>query len=626
MKKNLLLFGSMFLFIGAQAQTIISEDFEGTGVPATWSQTTLATDGGWKQGLTAAISSTSFPIPDHTKFVGTNDDGCNCDKSNDFIVSPSFSLVTFTAAALKFDVFFVAGSYQSATESFSIEASTDGGSTWNVIQTLAGAGDWRTEIISLNSLAGNADVKIGFRYNDGAGWTYGAAMDNFSVYSPMAIDASISSINTPTFIANNQPFTISGSLTNFGGDVITTMDLNYTVDAGATVTQSLSGLNIAAISGQYTYSHSTPYTPTTVGAKTIKVWASNINGQADMIPANDEMTSTVNVASQVLTRVTVVEELTSSTCAPCASLNVTFDPLLASNNTNEHVGFSNVTAIKYQMNWPSPGNDPSYNPDGVSRRTYYGTTGIPELHIDGGDMNNSQASIDNAKAKDTPMNIVTSAIIGGNMITVNVDVTPYVNIPSGTKLHIAVLEKQYDYAASTTSQDVFHHIMRKMLPNGNGTDLTNLQDGVTVTKTGTYTFTLAAPGIPAQNSYALWTNMQNLEVVAFVQNNATKEIYQSSLATITAGINDVNKDFNINLFPNPVQNDLIVTINAKSNSNATIDLYNTLGQVVVSEKLSSVAAGDNTYHVNTTNLNAGIYFAKISFGAQVQTIKFVVEK
>jgi hypothetical protein len=26
------------------------------------------------------------------------------------------------------------------------------------------------------------------------------------------------------------------------------------------------------------------------------------------------------------------------------------------------------------------------------------------------------------------------------------------------------MEKQYNYAASTTSQDVFHHVVRKLLP------------------------------------------------------------------------------------------------------------------------------------------------------------------
>lgn len=625
MKKILLIGSFLFAISSLKAQTILSEDFEGTSIPAGWVQTTLATDGGWKQGNN--LSSGTFPIPAHTKMIATNDDGCNCNKSNDFMQSPSFSLVGVTNPILKFDVFFVEGTYQNATESLSLEISTDGGTTWTVMQALAGAFDWRTEIIDLTNFAGNADVKIGFRYNDGSGWTYGAAIDDFKIAIPFALDLAVNSINLPTFISNNQPFTISGSLSNFGSQVVTSFDLNYSIDNGTPVTQNVTGVNIATLNGQYSYSHSMPYTPNTVGTKTVKVWATNINGGSDMDTSNDEKTGTVAVASQVVNRVTCIEEFTSSTCAPCASLNVTFDPLLATNNTNvSGPTFSNVTAIKYQMNWPSPGNDPSYNPDGVTRQNYYGVSGIPDLYIDGGAMANSQADIDNAKTKSTPMAVTSTATISGNTINVNVTVTPYVSIASGTKLYIGVMEKEYDYAASTTSQDVFHHIMRKMLPNGGGIALNNLVDGTPVTQTGTYTFTLALPGIPTQNSYALWTSMSNLEVIAFVQNDATKEVYQAALATISVGNNELTNGFNVRLYPNPVQNNIVLNIEANKNADASLEIVNAIGQTVYTERIESIPAGENNYRIDATNMESGIYFARVNFGDKVQTIKFTVAK
>jgi hypothetical protein len=625
MKKILLISSFLFAVSSIKAQTILTENFEGTSIPSGWTQTTSATDGGWKQGNN--LSSSSFPIPAHTKMIATNDDGCNCDKSNDFIKSPSMSLVGVTAAALKFDVFFVEGTYQNATESLIVEVSTNGGTTWTVLQTLTGVINWRTEIIDITSLAGNADVMIGFRYNDGAGWTFGAAIDDFSVYVPVALDLAVNSITLPTFISNNQPFTISGSLSNFGSQAVTSFTLNYSIDNGTPVTQNVTGVNIASINGQYNYSHSMPYTPTTVGTKTVKVWATDINGNADMNTSNDEKTGTVAVASQVVNRVTCIEEFTSSTCAPCASLNVTFDPLLSTNNTNvSGPTFSNVTAIKYQMNWPSPGNDPSYNPDGVTRQNYYGVTGIPDLYIDGNEMANSQADIDNAKTKSTPMAITSSATISGNTVNVSVTVTPYFSIASGTKLYIGVMEKEYDYAASTTSQDVFHHIMRKMLPNGGGIALNNLVDGTPVTQTGTHTFTLALPGIPAQNSYALWTSMSNLEVIAFVQNDATKEVYQAALATISTGSNELTNGFNVRLFPNPVQNQIVLNIESNKNADASLEIVNAIGQTVYSERIESIPAGENNYRIDATNMESGIYFARVNFGDKVQTIKFTVAK
>lgn len=62
--------------------TLYSQNFEGTGLPTDWSQTSNATDGGWKFGTNTQLQSSSFPITAHTKMACTNDDACNCDKSN----------------------------------------------------------------------------------------------------------------------------------------------------------------------------------------------------------------------------------------------------------------------------------------------------------------------------------------------------------------------------------------------------------------------------------------------------------------------------------------------------------------------------------------------------------------
>ena len=121
------------LFSTAKSQTIFSEDFEGTSgssLPASWSQSTLSTDGGWLSGTGTGLSSTSFGIPNHTRILATNDDGCNCNKSADFLKSPAFDLLGYTTVYLSFDAFWFAGTYQGATESADLMGSVDGGTTW----------------------------------------------------------------------------------------------------------------------------------------------------------------------------------------------------------------------------------------------------------------------------------------------------------------------------------------------------------------------------------------------------------------------------------------------------------------------------------------------------------------
>ncbi|MBP9547502.1 MAG: hypothetical protein KBE86_00005, partial [Chitinophagales bacterium] len=67
MKKLILFCIAATLTMYVSAQTVFSEDFEGGSFPADWMQISNATDGGWKVGTAAALSSSSFPIAEHTK-------------------------------------------------------------------------------------------------------------------------------------------------------------------------------------------------------------------------------------------------------------------------------------------------------------------------------------------------------------------------------------------------------------------------------------------------------------------------------------------------------------------------------------------------------------------------------
>ena len=62
-----------------------------------------------------------------------------------------------------------------------VDVSLDGGINWTELVNLDGAGGslyWRTASIDLGAYAGMSDVMIGFRYTDGGGWLYGAAIDD----------------------------------------------------------------------------------------------------------------------------------------------------------------------------------------------------------------------------------------------------------------------------------------------------------------------------------------------------------------------------------------------------------------------------------------------------------------
>ena len=90
---------------------------------------------------------------------------------------------------------------------------------------------------------------------------------------------------------------VEGTLTNNGSATITSLDINYKVDNGATVTSNLTGLSIPS-SGTYSFSHPT-YWLASIGTHTIKVWASNLDGNADSNNSNDTITATIVISETI---------------------------------------------------------------------------------------------------------------------------------------------------------------------------------------------------------------------------------------------------------------------------------------------------------------------------------------
>ena len=183
MKK--LLFILLFFPLIVFGQTILlEEDFEGLTFPLGWTQTTNASDGGWLLGTNISLQSQWWSVASHGKFIATNDDGCDCDKTVDFLIMPAIDLSNMTSAVLQFQSYFDAGSLNGGTEVATVEYSLDNGATWNLLQTIVGSDDgaWDTQTISLNSLAGNVNVLLAFHYFDDNNWLFGWGIDDVLVF------------------------------------------------------------------------------------------------------------------------------------------------------------------------------------------------------------------------------------------------------------------------------------------------------------------------------------------------------------------------------------------------------------------------------------------------------------
>jgi hypothetical protein len=226
-------------------------------------------------------------------------------------------------------------------------------------------------------------------------------------------------------------------------------------------------------------------------------------------------------------RMTFLEEFTQASCGPCASQNPALNALLA-NNT------SKVISLKYQTSWP--GVDPmnAQNPTQVATRvTYYGVNGVPNIEYDGNVLSNAapsaltQSGIDNRYAVASPFDMSLSHTMSADydsiFITCTITCSQAVSttLSNGMKAHIALVEEEITFATppGSNGETDFYSVMRKMLPSDQGT---TLPDSWTVGQTQTITISAPVP------TYIY--NLNELGVVAFIQDNANKSVHQSALS------------------------------------------------------------------------------------------------
>ena len=199
---------------------LLYEDFEGvtngdTIPPTGWTRK-QGTEGssddayGWEFGDADNLSSTNFPVTDHTLFAASNDDkhttssvggmggmgGTSNDAGTDYLLTPSLNLTGYDNVELSFETFFMEKDGSKAY----IKVSTDGGSSWENVDSVASEEAWVTKTVNLSSYIGETDVIINFHHNDQGGDVLGYAIDNVIVSACVTCPHDVS-INTQP---NNQ--------------------------------------------------------------------------------------------------------------------------------------------------------------------------------------------------------------------------------------------------------------------------------------------------------------------------------------------------------------------------------------------------------------------------------------
>jgi hypothetical protein len=221
----------------------------------------------------------------------------------------------------------------------------------------------------------------------------------------------------------------------------------------------------------------------------------------------------------------LIEEGSNASCAPCAAQNPAFKVLLDANT-------SKVIPLKYQ--WYFPGFDPmhNHNPTEANGRFdgYYGQNGVPTAMIDGtvptfaggnpydgAPAGFTQELIDTRYAVPASFDIELTYSLTPETISVTATTNCTQAASGNFKLRIAVVEKHIEFASAPGSngETDFYSVMKKFLPNADGVAMA-ASYAVGETFTTTQTWDLA-------NIY----DINEVAVVAFIQNDANKEVMQA---------------------------------------------------------------------------------------------------
>jgi len=653
MKKNLITLLAILSLSVAKTQTW-SEDFSFCnvpGLPPGWVEVNL-------DGLTVNSGMSSFNFgnkawvsrdvtandPVHGKYICSTSYYSSPGTSNDWVITPSFSVPA--NAVIKWEA---AAPNPSWADGYIVLISTTGTNTANFTTTLftisAETTSWTPRFINLSAYAGQI-VNIAF-VNNSTNKSL-LAIDNVNVSVPPVNDGKVLDITGLTrYMTGGGTQPVSGTFVSEGYSPATSAVLNYNINNGAIVTQTINFSTPLNYGQTYNYSFSMPAS-VILGTDQIKVWVSKVNNANELNTANDTAYAYFYVASTTKPRKALIEEWTSSTCEPCAAINVTngFDALLNSNNPNKG---GQLCVVKYQMNWPDPSDDPSYNDHGWTRRTHYDIWGIPTALTNGRTVmeNHTQAEIDAAIAEPAYADITatlsatasSSAAVNSTIIA-SATITPYISITNNSPLRVfqAIMQASYTYTSGSTIQKEYYHVMRKMEPDGLGTP-TVITDGMPFEVNFTHIATTApVDPTPAQLSFNFWTTNTLTpkgivyEYVVFLQDTVSNHVLQAASWTASVavpasvGIHELSDIGQISVYPNPAKEYAVVSFENEKFALVEISIFNLAGKRVYTKKSTGLDSGKHDLKINTSEFAAGNYNVMINLNGEILNKKLIVIK
>jgi len=546
------------------------------------------------------------------------------------LISPTFP-ATSAGDSVRFDHAYA--TYQTENDQLQISTSTNGGSTWVTLITLAGgvsgplvtappqsaafvpgASQWATKSYALP--VGTNKV----RFTGISAYGNNLYVDNIMIGLPYANDAGLLSIDAPGTAVPPGIYTPQVSVKNYGLSA-QSFNVTLTITPGTyTSTQSVS--NLAAGATQQV---------------SFQVWVPTIEGYTltavtelvgDENTINDTLRS-FHVISDV-PRAVLLEYCTGTWCQWCPCGDNTAEALLASH--------PDLVVLAYHGPANST-NDPwtTFNGNGVIASL--GMSGYPTAIFDRqnapGDYTTWTGFCTNryANFSVTPVSIAIQSQTytpGTRQLSVTLGLTSNATLPFQYKVNYVLTEDNLVYAqtGNTTCPGsttwVHKRVVRNMVNGATGENVNvgTWNPGATITKT--FTTTLTASWVPANCNLSVFVykndpflgsaEIQNAIVVPVIPPVSVEETGEGVPAEYQLGQN----------YPNPFNPETNIRIAIQREGFVSLKVFDLTGQEVMTGVQEVLKPGVYNVQLNTAGLSSGVYFYRLNAGAFTQTRKMTL--
>lgn len=304
----------------------------------------------------------------------------------------------------------------------------------------------------------------------------------------------------------------------------------------------------------------------------------------------------INLYSQYERKV-VFEEFTEVWCGPCASLS----PMLAVWLENH----PDIIPIMYTSYFKVNGSTQYVSQaDYNARNSLYSVPFYPYGRLNGDALppnssypgfptdTSAMNGVIDTMTTETPVKIEIDFENNGSTGSVEVKITSDVDVEN-KRLFVIITEHHHTFEKQSNGMTDYHDIFRETLTASYG-DVVNL----TANEMKTFNFDYE---LPEDINY-------ELNAIALLQSPTTKYIIQSEkVFSYPTSVNAEDK-VELNIFPNPVVDELSVNINSINENINEFIIYDLLGNEIMKQSVSGKA---NKITISTEGLNTGIYFINI---------------